>query len=204
MCTLVRAQDTAQDKQLEPKNSSVQPNKNETNDQGSDADMQAKMKEQEKLKADLMNNYNDADFVKILSMGNASEIAAAQQAIQKTHNDDVKMLAQHMLDDHTAAGNELGSLAASKGWTVSDQPDVKHQMKMKDMNDLAPADFDKAYASAQVTDHQETIALMKYAQDKTSDDQLKGFINKELPTFQEHLRMAQDLDNKLTAMGSAR
>jgi putative membrane protein len=206
MCTVSLAQQ-AQNNDPQPaaqKDPSAQPDKQKTNDPASDSQMQVREAEQEKLKQDLMANYTDAAFVRVASMANADEIAAAQQALQKTHNDDVKTFAQHMVDDHTAAGTELKALADSKNWLVSDYPDVKHKRLMREENGLDPADFDKQYVSGQVKDHQEAVALFQMASDKSTDDQLKAFVNKQLPTFQDHLKMAQDLESKLTAMGSAK
>jgi putative membrane protein len=200
-CTIARADDTAQNPPTANKNPADQPNKQEMNQTVADPDLQAKVQEQAKMKQDLMANYNDADFVKIASMANADEISAAKLALLKTHNDDVNKFAQKMIDDHTAAGAELKSLADSKSWMIYDQPDAAHEMAQGDMKKLEAADFDKAYASSAVADHQDAIALFKFAADKTTDEQLKAFVNKCLPTFQMHLKMAQDLESKLTAVG---
>jgi putative membrane protein len=200
-CTIARADDMAQDKQTQDKNPAAQPDKSKTDDPSmSDAQMQQKMAEQEKMKSDLMSNFNDADFVKVASMANEDEIKAAQAAQSKTTNDDVKMFATHMIDDHTKAGDELKSLAAGKNWTVKDKCDVKHMMAIKDMSKLSGADFDKAYASSAVADHEDAVALFKLASDKASDADLKAFASKELPIFQEHLKMAQDLESKTSAV----
>lgn len=207
MCTntVARAQDTAQDKQTQDKNPAAPDNKQQTGDATmSDADMQAKMAMQAKMKQDLMANFNDADFVKVASMANQDEIDAAKAAVAKTSSDDVKSFAQKMVDDHTAAGAELKALADSKGWQISDKSDVKHMMDAKEMDKLTGADFDKAYATQQVADHQDAVQLFKLAADKASDADLKAFASKEVPTFEMHLKMAQDLESKVGAVTLAK
>jgi putative membrane protein len=201
-CSSVRAQD-AQADQTRDKNPAVAPDKQQTDAGMSDAQMQQKMADQEKMKQDLMSNFNDADFVKVASMANQDEIDAAKAALAKTTNDDVKNFAQHMIDDHTQAGAELKSLADSKNWKASDHADVKHKMAIKQMNTLNGADFDKAYATAAVADHQDAVALFKLAADKASDADLKAFASKEVPTFEMHLKMAQDLEQKTAAVTMA-
>jgi len=208
VCTIARAQD-AQDKQTQDKNPAAQADKSKTGDSSqnggaSDAELQQKMETQEKTKSDLLANFNDADFVKVASMANQDEIDAAQAAIAKTTNDDVKNFAQHMVDDHTKAGTELKALAEGKNWTVSDQGDVKHMRALKEIQKLNGADFDKAYATTQVADHQDAIQLFKLAADKASDPDLKAFASKEIPTFEMHLKMAQDLEQKTAAVTMAR
>jgi putative membrane protein len=207
MCTIpvARAQD-AQDKQTQDKNPAAPGgDKQQTGDAAApDADLQQKMDRQEKLKQDLMANFNDADFVKVASMANQDEIDAANAAIAKTTSDDVKSFAQKMIDDHTTAGTELKSLAESKGWHAADHCDAKHMIAIKQMNTLSGADFDKSYATSAVADHEDAIALFKLAADKASDADLKAFAGKEVPTFEMHLKMAQDLESKVGAVTMAK
>lgn len=199
-CTSLRAQD----RQTEDKNPAAAADKNKTADTDAntpaEADMQQKEQMQEKMKSDLKANFNDADFVKVASMANEDEIKAAQSALAKTTNDDVKTFAQHMIDDHTQAGTELKSLADSKGWTVSDTCDIKHMLAIKDLEKLIGPDFDKAYASSAVADHEDAVALFKVAADKASDSDLKAFASKMVPAFEHHLKMAQDLEGKTSAI----
>ena len=193
MCTATFAQDAANPtgKQIPDKNPS-------------DADLQQKEAMQEKMKQDLTSNFNDADFVTVASLANQAEIDAAKAALAKTTNDDVKNFAQHMIDDHTAAGAELKALADGKGWQVSDRSDIKHMLALKEMNKMNGPDFDKAYSSQQVADHQDAVALFKLAADKASDADLKAFASKEVPTFETHLKMAQDLENKVSSVTLAK
>ena len=158
-CLFVRADDTAQDKQTQDKNPAAIQDKNKTADLASDIEMQKKEDMEEKMKSDLMSNFNDADFVKVASMSNEDEIKAAQDAEAKSSNEDVKKFAQQMIDDHTKAGTELKTLADSKGWTISDNPDVKHMRAMEAMDKMNGTDFDKSYASTAVADHQDAVAL---------------------------------------------
>jgi putative membrane protein len=213
--TLARADSTAQDKQTADKNP-ASPNDKQSTVTAADIhqhtpisqqqmdDLKMQEQTQDKMKSDLMANYSDADFVKVASMSNQDEIEAAKQALDKTNNQNVKDFANHMIQDHTKAGDELKALAEKKGWQISDQPDAKHMIAMLGMDKMDPSDFDKAYASAMVADHEGAIALFKYASEKTQDQDLKTFVNNALPTFEEHLKMAQDLETKLTAMGMAK
>jgi putative membrane protein len=194
VCTL------AQDKPLQDKNPAAAFDKSKTADPAPDAQMQQMMEEQEKTKSNLMATFNDADFVKVASMANKDEITAAVAAQAKTTNADVKDFAQHMIDDHTKAGAELKSLADGKGWTVNDTCDVKHMRAIKEMGALSGADFDKAYATSAVADHEDAIALFKLASDKASDSDLKAFAGKMVPAFEMHLKMSQDLEAKTASV----
>jgi putative membrane protein len=57
-------------------------------------------------------------------------------------------------------------------------------------------DFDQAYANQAVRDHVQAIQLFENASTSLTDKDLQKFAEKTLPTLREHLRMAQDLQNK--------
>jgi putative membrane protein len=201
-CTISFAQNTPDAGAA--KNPAAVPDKSNTAEMNAapmtEPQMQQKMEDQEKMMADLQTNFNDANFVKVASMANQDEIDAANSAIKNSNSDDVKAFAQHMVDNHTKAGTELKSLADSKGWSVSDQSDVKHMMAITNMEKLSGSEFNKSYATSAVKDHEDAIALFTIASDKASDPDLKAFASKMLPTFKEHLKMAQDLETKVSAV----
>ena len=171
-------------------------------DSMSKEDMQKKMEEQDKAMKGLREHFDDATFVTVASMGNMDEIKAAEAAEKMSTNDDVKMFAQHMIEDHTKAGDEMKTLADKKGFHVSEMCDAKHMMAMEGMKKMSGADFDKAYVVAAVKDHEDTIALFKTAADNATDSDLKDFVKKEIPTFEDHLSMAKKLESKMMATPS--
>ncbi len=160
---------------------------------------QAKIAEQQKELSDLQAHFDDALFVKIASMANAAEIKASEAAVKQSNNTEVKEFAQHMIDDHTAAGKQMQDLADKKSFIVHNVPDAKHKMAMEQMAKLKGSDYDKAYATAAVKDHEDAVALFKLAADNASDSDLKTWAKATLPTFEHHLKMARDLADKLSA-----
>ena len=57
----------------------------------------------------------DHTFVTKAAEGGRMEVELAQQALQKASRPEVKDFAQHLIDDHTQANNELMEIAGSKG-----------------------------------------------------------------------------------------
>jgi putative membrane protein len=64
---------------------------------------------------------------------------------------------------------------------------------------LSGAEFDKAYASAAVKDHQKAVHLFEKASRTLPDDDLKNFAAQTMPKLEDHYRMAQDLAGKVGA-----
>ena len=127
-----------------------------------------------------------------LAQANIAEIVTAKLAQNQTKNPEVLAFAKKMIDDHTQASNELSQLAQSKGVTLPQKPDSKHQAMAKKLAKASDQQFDKQYmANAGVADHRSTIALLKRIQTKATDPDLKALAAKLLPTVEEHLTMAQ-------------
>jgi len=58
--------------------------------------------------------------------------------------------------------------------------------------------FDKGFVDDAVQDHQKAIELFENEAERGGDAQLKAFAKKTLPTLRDHLKQAQDLQQKLS------
>jgi putative membrane protein len=142
----------------------------------------------------------DKSFLKKAAEGGALEIQASQVAEQKSQDAQVKSFAEKMVTDHTKVGDELSSLASSKGVTVPTDPSVAQKAKLKVLSAESGAHFDKSYAKEiGVSAHKDTIALFQKEIDKGSDPDIKAFAQKTMPALQEHLQMAQQLQTETAA-----
>ena len=133
----------------------------------------------------------DKNFIAKAMKDGATEVELGKLAAQNAQNDDVKKFGQRMTDDHSKAGDELQAIASKLGYTPKnagpDKGDVKKFSKLK-------ADkFDKEYANHMVKDHEKAVKLFKKEAEKGESGELKQFASKTLPTLEEHLKMAKDL-----------
>jgi putative membrane protein len=62
---------------------------------------------------------------------------------------------------------------------------------------LSDREFDLAYLSGQLTDHQKSAQLLTYVIGSGQDPALKSFAATNLPIVLEHLKMVQELQAKL-------
>jgi putative membrane protein len=56
-------------------------------------------------------------------------------------------------------------------------------------------DFDKAYMDHMVKDHKKVVKEFQKAAKSAKDPDVKNFASKNLPTIEEHLRVAQDTEH---------
>jgi len=64
---------------------------------------------------------------------------------------------------------------------------------------LSGAEFDKAYMSDMVSDHETDVKEFQTQADKGNDPDVKAFAAKTLPVLQKHLQMARDVASQVGA-----
>lgn len=157
------------------------------------------MKSDGKMK---MSKDSDSKFMMMLATGGMNEIGLSRTALSKSSNDDVKQFAQKMVDDHTAAGDELKTLASSKSVTLPMEMDAKHKATNEKLSTLSGGAFDMEYMKAMVKDHEKTVSLLQKEAASGKDAEAKAFAAKLLPTVQGHLDMAKSMMTKMSSMKS--
>jgi putative membrane protein len=140
----------------------------------------------------------DRKFMMEAVAGGMAEVAMARLATERASSDAVKQYAQHMIDDHTKANDELMQLASAKGVTLPTGPDAKHQAMMAKMQTLSGAAFDAEYVkNAGVKDHEKMEKLFQKESAGAKDADTKAFAAKTLPAVQDHLRMAREMTTSM-------
>lgn len=135
----------------------------------------------------------DSKFMMMMATGGMNEITLSQTAVAKSTNEEIKSYAQKMIDDHTAVGEELKTLASNKGVTLPMEPDAKHKAMNEKLSAMSGMEFDMMYLKAMVKDHEKTVALLTKESNNGKDADAKALAAKTLPTVQMHLDMAKKM-----------
>ncbi|HEX7316482.1 MAG TPA: DUF4142 domain-containing protein [Pyrinomonadaceae bacterium] len=144
---------------------------------------------------------DDRKFMMMAATGGMAEVEMARLALEKSSNDAVKQYAQKMIDDHTAANNELMQVASMKGVTLPAQPDAKQMAMMMKMQKLSGMEFDMMYVKeAGVKGHEGMEKLFMKESMGGKDMNAKAFASKTLPTVRMHLQMARDMMTSMKGM----
>jgi putative membrane protein len=135
----------------------------------------------------------DRSFIMDAANDSLAEIELGKIAQQNASNAEVKKFAQRMVDDHTKASQELEPIATKLGVTPPTEVKGKHARMVKDLSKKTGAKFDKDYVNDMVKDHEKAVKLFENKSQKADSEELRQFAAKQLPTLQEHLKMARDL-----------
>jgi putative membrane protein len=146
---------------------------------------------------------SDSKFMMLAATSDMNEIGLSQQALSKSTNEEVKKLAQMMIDDHTKSSEELKPLAASKGVVLPTEMDSKHKSAMGKMTSTSGMEFDTAYVKMMVKDHEKAVALYQKEANGGKDAEARAFAAKTLPVVQMHLDMSRKLMSSMSGSKQA-
>ena len=137
-----------------------------------------------------------ADFAVKAASGGMEEVQLGQLAQQKASSQRVKDFGSMMVQDHSAANDELKRLASSKNITLPTSVSNDQQDDINDLSKKSGTDFDKAYMKMMVNDHEKDIKEFEKAGNNLKDADVKNFAMKTLPTLQKHLDSAKAITGK--------
>ena len=140
-----------------------------------------------------------------LAMANMAEIEAARLTLGKSQREPVRVFAQQMIDDHTKALTEVKQLAQRKGIVLPNELDRQRQTRLERLAAMSGETFERTYlAQAGVADHKKNHDMLRQAQGRTQDTDIKALAARLTPTVNQHLDSAQQLHrNKATARGNS-
>ncbi|MEJ0010910.1 MAG: DUF4142 domain-containing protein [Alphaproteobacteria bacterium] len=153
----------------------------------------ASVQAQEKTAHEAMTapvSVSTKNFVKSASVGNEFEIETSQLALDRSTEEDVRKFAQHMIDDHGTAQQNLEAALPTDidPLLAQHKLDPKHQHMYDVLKAAKPANFNAAYLHAQHNAHSEAIGLFTtYAKSGDQKD-LRQFAQNTLPTIEDHAK----------------
>jgi putative membrane protein len=133
----------------------------------------------------------DKEFITKAASGGMMEVQLGKLAQQKASSKEVKDFGSKMEKEHGKANDELKNIVEQKKLTMPKEMQRKHKSTVQKLEKLSGAEFDKKYMEEMVKDHKLDIKEFKEGSGKVKDPELKAWIDKTLPTLEEHLQMAK-------------
>jgi Predicted outer membrane protein len=134
-------------------------------------------------------------FIDVAASSDKFEIESSKLAATSAKSAAVKSFAKQMIAAHTATTAKLKSTLAgmSPAMTPNDALNADQQSMLDGLKGKTGADFDSAYASAQVTGHQKTLDALKSYASGGDNATLQGLAKNMIPTVTAHLNLAKGL-----------
>lgn len=136
-------------------------------------------------------------FVNKVAATDQLEVKLGKLALEKSHNDQVRLFAHWMVFDHSHLQTGLVETAQSEHLDVPDSLPADVNAHYKEMARLSGKAFDKAYAQFNVDGHQQAIALLEKEKKSDNNARLSELAGSALPIIKGHLIMAQRLNGQV-------
>jgi putative membrane protein len=131
---------------------------------------------------------HDRDFFQKAAKTSMEEVEISRIAAARSSNPEVRRFAGMMIEDHQAAGDELATLASSKGVSLPAKDTTPSRWEKRDAKN-----FDRDYINKMVSDHEDVVKLFEKQAKDGNDADAVAFARKYLPKLQQHLQHATDL-----------
>lgn len=148
-------------------------------------------------------NPTDPQIAHIAYTAGNLDIAAAKQALAKSHNKAVRGFAEEMVRDHTAVNEKALALVKKLKVTPEDNPTSQGLTKAADaerakLAKMSGAAFDREYVNNEVAYHKTVNgALEKVLIPSAKNAELKSLLETGLTLFKEHQAHAEQLAKDL-------
>ena len=146
---------------------------------------------------------NDAQIAHIAYTAGNIDVAAAKQALAKSHNNAVREFASEMVRDHEAVNGLALDLVKKLGVTPADNStstalSAQAAATEKRLGALSGTAFDRAYAENEAAYHKAVNAALGSTLIPSADNaELKALLETGLKLFSEHQRHSEHLAAKL-------
>lgn len=145
----------------------------------------------------------DKMFLHKSAQGSLAEIKLGKLALSKSHNHDVRQLAQKMIHDHTKIMQNMRPLGSKMGLQPVTTLSAEDQLEERRLRGLSGDEFDRQYVSAMVADHQKDLAAFREEAGSTGNPFLKKTVEEAGQVIQQHAEIIDQLarNNGISAPG---
>lgn len=150
----------------------------------------------------------DRKFIESAANSGMFEVDIAQLAASKATDPQVRSFANMLVDQHTAANNELVKIANARGVELPPAPRHSLRSEVDKLGKKTGAEFDRDFVrQVGIKAHEQDIKTFEKAGKDVKDPELRAFAQKSLPMLREHLAAARKLPGSgqnAAAMGASK
>ena len=139
----------------------------------------------------------EQQFVSQVAAENLMEVRLGQAAQQRATNPSVKQFAQRMVIDHTSMQKQWMAVAKENGIDFKAEMSARHLQQAEQLRTLTGSAFDRAYMGLMVQNHQENVTTFQAQRNAALSANVRQLIDVALPTLQEHLSTAQQINGQV-------
>lgn len=137
--------------------------------------------------------HNVEAYVSNAAEGDMYEIRAAEIALERSQDADVRALAEMIRDDHTRASEAFAPLARAAGQTIPTELDERRQGLLDNLRGADADEFERVWLMQQVAAHNEALTLHRGFADNEEHADLAAHAESVVAPVTRHLEHAERL-----------
>jgi putative membrane protein len=134
----------------------------------------------------------DQQFVRDATEGGIADVKLSSLAVEKG-GPDVKVLAQKLLDDHTAMNKDMATVADAIGVMLPKKLNKDGQKEYDKLNGLSDKDFDTEYVTYMVKTHFDDLHNFHTEASVAADPELAAIVVKQMGMMHQHIGLILNL-----------
>lgn len=139
-------------------------------------------------------DFSERAFISKAMEGGMAEVQLGQLAQQKSQSNDVKQFAAKMVNDHGQMGDKwLKPVAKQMGLNEPSGPSKKDKKEIEKLQGLSGQDFDRAYITMMVKDHEKDLKEFQGEAQAAQDPTVKEIADKGSQVIQQHLQIIEQI-----------
>lgn len=141
--------------------------------------------------------FDDTTFITKAGSCIQREIEISKLAVTQARNDDVKKFAQKVVDETTAALEDLKKVGTSANVNVPSKMDEEAQKKFDTFKDYKGENFDRDYMKCMVEHHEKAVKELTRASKEAKSSELRNLATKQLPLVEKCVERAKEIQTNL-------
>ncbi|MGK7389064.1 MAG: DUF4142 domain-containing protein [Candidatus Cyclobacteriaceae bacterium M2_1C_046] len=125
------------------------------------------------------------------------EVQLGQLAADKAQNEEVKDIAQQLVEEHKNANDKLQNVAQQLDFNIPEMMKEEHREKVEELQNVSGNEFDSKYIGMVIDLHNKDIDKFQNMQDKVEVQELKDWIGQTLPKLKDHKQRAEQIQQNI-------
>lgn len=130
---------------------------------------------------------------------NLAEIKMGTMAKSKGLSDDVRLVGDILMADHSMLDGQLKSTAQGLGVSLPTSPTEKQQSEAKMLAGKSGSEFDRTWTKKMIVGHKKAIAKTRKETEQGSSAKVKTLAESTLPVLQKHLLLLEGVKSDTSA-----
>jgi len=130
-------------------------------------------------------------FVRDSLKEGGKQVEIGRLSLNRTHNLDIKLLAQRIVDDRANANSDLRLIARQQD--IPTAPPLSYTEDLYAYRNLSGDKFDQMYVRQLLQANREEIKRFRFAARNSRNTDVRDFAGRILPVLEEHLRIAENI-----------